>query len=158
MVRRIYNEFNNIFKSEEEEEKFKIEFNTTLSEFFTLRHKILSDHDEMSDKDISDIFYWGEGWRNTLQWYTDHDLKNQQDYLIVVKNLINKYKHPHSSIRDRLISKNSGRRVSPRDKQRGIDIWDADNKKVERDDDEYRKKKSTKSKPKRKVIKKCKCK
>jgi len=146
----IHDKFGNKFKSSEEAEKFYNEYDAINEEFCKLLSK---SYGETADDEITNVIYQTQIMENgvNIEFKTPKSIR-------LMKNMIDKYKHPHSSVRNLLLSKNSGKLVSPRDKHRGIDIWDADAKKVERDEEEYRKKKSTKSKPKRKVIKKCKCK
>ena len=67
--------------------------------------------------------------------------------------------NPELVLRKRLLAVgNSGKITEPRKEVRGRDIWNNDIKRVERDEEKYRKKKSKKSKTKRKTKKDCGCK
>jgi len=141
-------EFGNVFNSNAEKKQFYNEYNTISKEFYNVIGKF--DGNETSDNEISNLF------NLPLENKTPENLR-------LMKDMINKYKYPHSAIRSQLLAGNAGKRVEKRTVVRGRDILDKDAPDlddviIDRDPEKFRKKKSTKSKPKRKVVKKCKCK
>jgi hypothetical protein len=157
MVMIIHDEFGNTFSSKGAMTEFYYQFDKTAAIFDEVYGKMIHMIPYERSGKIKDLLaVYDTVWDSDENKFTNKTKKNLQN----MQEMIDKYQYyyPYSkSIKD-FIAKNSGKLVSPRDKQRGIDIWDNDSKKVEWDDKEYRKKKSTKSKPKRKVVKKCKCK
>jgi hypothetical protein len=152
----IHDKFGNPFKSQEEMSDFYYRFYKTAKEFSALYEKITKYYNETEILDLIKVHR--DVWDSELDAY---DINERN--LMEMQFMINKYTNypinktkSRQDLRKLMLAKNS-REVS-RAKMPVMDIWDADTKTVERDELRDRKKKSAKSKPKRKIIKKCKCK
>ena len=151
----------NNFISANDKRDFYKEFDDTVKEFMMLREDVMNE--SRSREDVSDIVDLGSAYAH--QMATNGYVNKSMDFLRMMRYMINKYKRyshfdtrkQNSEIRKQLISKNS-RKLTTHAKMPVMDIWDADTQNVERDELRDRKKKTAKAKPKRKIVKKCKCK
>jgi hypothetical protein len=157
MVKKVYDSKTGLtFDSQQERSNYYRDFKEASEKFMEMYDRVIHRPD-ISQEFVDDLMA-------TYIRLSNDDGKMDYQTFLNMRDMIDMSKYPKSAylrfMQSHLLSKNSGKSTSPRTEVRGRDIIDMSNPDeivIDKDPEKFRKKKHLKSKSKRKIVKKCKC-